>query len=181
MPLNWRKVVYMKNLVYLILLVPLFGLSSCGSKICCTPAQRPGELTAQRNGANWSPLYVGGFIGQTDSITMMATNIQPATFTKLDTLCLKISYSDNGTYKLTGNQVFYGTFNTNGAVTSYQLDPSFNNEITITGFEVLYNPATLNPDPTKVTGTFNLKFIDPNNPAGISFLDGNFYCIMSRK
>jgi hypothetical protein len=137
-------------------------------------------VTAQKNGVSWSGRYASGTLGPTDSLrvwAISATIPTPGVLNKVDTLSIKILYVKTGTYQLKGNQVFYGIFN-NDQVTGYQLDESYNNVINITGYERLSNPYSTAPDQIKITGTFSLKFIDPNNPAGISFQNGNFYTLV---
>ncbi|MDB5136773.1 MAG: hypothetical protein JWP37_3376 [Mucilaginibacter sp.] len=171
----------MKKFTWLILGV-ITSIYACKRDpiMCCVVAQRTAEITAQKNGVLWSPFFVSGALSNVDSLAITAVSATfNTTYTKLDTLNIKLLYANNGTYKLVGNQVYYATF-ANGTTNSYQIDPTFNNELNITGYQILHNPATTNPDEVKVTGTFNIKFIDPANPAGISFLNGNFFTIMSR-
>jgi hypothetical protein len=173
----------MKKLTWLILGV-ITSIYACKRdpviNICCDVAQRTTAITAQKNGVIWNPFFVSGSLSNIDSLAITAVSTSfNTTNTKLDTLNIKLLYANIGTYKLTGNQVYYATF-ANGTINSYQIDPTFNNELDVTGYETLHNPATTNPDEVKITGTFNIKFIDPANPAGISFLNGNFFTIISR-
>lgn len=175
----------MKKLTYLILVIALFSSSCLKTHVspnCCTPAQRWSEITAQKNGVLWNPFFANGVLSNIDSLHIAAASVSISTgsYVKLDTLSIKLLYNSPGVYKLQGNQIYYGTF-ANGTITqSYQIDPTYNNEINITGYETLHNPATTNPDMIKITGTFNIRFIDPNNPAGISFSNGSFYTIMNQ-
>jgi len=117
-----------------------------------------------------------GTLSQADSLSISATSAthDGTVFNKIDTLNIKIRYNTPGTYILQGNDAFYGIFK-NGAVTGYQLDGSSTNAIIITGHERISDPYSSVPDQVKITGTFNLKFVDPNNPAGIVFQNGSFY------
>lgn len=139
-------------------------------------------MNAQKNGAPWSPFAVKGVLSVIDSLAISATSVsfQGSSAVRLDSLSIKIACLANGTYKLAGSQAYYVTFNQNGTLTGYQLDPSFNNVINITGFQEIDNPATMNPNVIKVTGTFNMKFIDPKNSGGISFSNGNFFVVVPR-
>ena len=173
----------MKKLMYFVLFVTMLSVS-CKPIIryCCDVAQPSAVMTAQKNGVLWNPGGVKGILSPIDSLTIDATSIQLQTYPliKLDSLTIKIAYTSTGDYKLAGSQVFYATFNQNGTLNSYKLDTTFNNVINITSYQTLDNPYTTNPNEIEIKGTFNIKFIDPNNPAGISFSNGNFYVIMNQ-
>lgn len=144
-------------------------------------AIRPAVITAEKNGTPWSPQGVEANIGN-DSLTINATSLVMPSYTiaatKIDSMTLKIAYTGPGVYKLAGSQNLYGTFNSNGALNKYTLDPTFNNTLNITSYQTLANSATLNPSEHMITGTFSFKFTDPGNPAGISFSNGSFYIIL---
>jgi hypothetical protein len=173
----------MKKLSYLIVFVTLLSVS-CKPirRDCCVLPQPGAAISAERNGLAWSARGVEGILSPTFEYTINATNIKSQTLppVKIDSLSIKIAYNSPGVYTLAANQVYYGTFNPDGTLNSYNLDPSFNNEINITSYQTLDNPYTLNPNQIEIKGTFNLKFIDPSNPAGISFSNGSFYTIMNQ-
>jgi len=137
------------------------------------------KITAQKNGASWSPVYGKGVLSDLDSLSISATSVsyEPSALNKIDTLNITIRYRDPGTYQLKGNQAFYGMFN-NDALTGYQLDESYNNVVNITSYQRINGDVPNGPYYAKVTGTFSLKFIDPNNPAGIIFQNGSFYSMI---
>jgi hypothetical protein len=151
----------------------------------CDPAHVSAQtlMTAQRNGVLWNTRSIKGSLSPIDSLTINATSAQLQTYPviKLDSLAIKIAYTSTGSYKLAGNQVFYATFNQNGALNSYNLDNTFDNEITISSYQAPDNPYMTNTNAVEIKGTFNIKFIDPNNPAGISFSNGNFYFIVNQQ
>jgi hypothetical protein len=148
---------------------------------CCDVAQRWAEITALKNGTTWNPQYVNGTMTDLDSIKIAAMDgtVTSATFNKTDTLNIKLSYIGTGTYNLNDKDVFYATFS-NGAATSYSLDPTYKNQLKINSYLNLNNVATTNPNAIEIKGTFDIKFIDPNNPAGISISNATFYVIMQR-
>jgi hypothetical protein len=170
----------MKKLIYFILGTTLFSISCKPDRDCCLVLQRGAEMTAQRNGVLWNPFGVKGIFSEIDSLTIDATNASQnaGTITRIDTMTIKIAYNGNGVYTLAPNQVFYATFSNNGTLNSYAIDPTFDNELDITSYQTLDNPYTTNPNEVEMKGTFKIKFIDPNNPAGISFSNGSFYVIM---
>jgi len=170
----------MKKFLYLIAILPLSLVWSCNHHlICCTPPPPSATVTAQKNGVNWAPLFAGGTLSNADSLSISATNAvyQSTTYHKIDTLNIKIAYTSPGTYSLKGNQAFYGVFN-NNAVTGYKMDDTYNNVIVITGYERISNNNSTAPDQVKITGTFSIMFVDPNNPSGINFQNGNFYVLV---
>jgi hypothetical protein len=171
----------MKKIISVIFsIIILFNLS-CKSDKCCVLPQPSSHMAADKNGTAWNSFNVIGKLTVVDSLNIYAISGEEnaGAYIKADSLNIKILYSDKGTYPLHGNQVFYATF-TNGVTKSYKLDTTYNNVFSIIGYETLHNPATTNPDEIKLTGTFDLKFIDPNNPSGISFSNGSFYTIMSQ-
>jgi hypothetical protein len=169
------------------LIIPIFNIlvivCSCKPIVrdCCMVAQRPAGITALKNGVAWNPTFVNGTLSDLDSlkIAAMSGTVASATFVKADTLNIKLSYIGAGTYNLTGKQVFYATFS-NGVTTSYTLDPSYNNQLKITSAQNLDNAATTVPNFIKLNGTFDIKFIDPNNPAGLSISNATFYTVIER-
>ena len=173
----------MKKLFYFILGVTFLSVS-CKPihQPCCVMPQPSAMITAERNGLSWSARGIEGLLSPTFSFTINATSIKNQTYplVKIDSLSITIAYNSPGIYKLAATQVYYGTFNPNGTLNIYSLDPTFNNEINITSFQTLDNPYTTNPNQIEIKGTFSLKFIDPSNPAGISFSDGSFYTIMNQ-
>jgi hypothetical protein len=58
------------------------------------------------------------------------------------------------------------------------LDSTYNNTLNIDNYQILYNQATSNPDPTQIKGTFNLKFTGPSNTSSVSLLDGKFTALL---
>lgn len=157
----------------------MLAIYSCKPEKCCVIPEPPAKVTAQKDGAPWSPMFAKGILSATDSLSISATGAtyRSYPYQKTDTLNISILYNKPGTYQLQGNQAFYGVFNDN-ILTGYQLDASYNNVIVITGYKRLTDPYSSVPDQVKITGTFSLKFIDPNNPAGISFQNGSFYALV---
>ncbi len=176
-----QKTTGMKKLILILFSVLVLFHLSCIPEKCCMPPQPSAHIMAEKNGVSWSSFYVKASISNLDSLGLTASATTDSIYPigKLDSLNIKISYTGNHTYSLHSNQVFYATFR-KGVTKSYKLDTTYNNVLNISGYEILHNPATLNPDPIKITGTFDLKFTDPENPAGISFTNGNFYTLMSQ-
>jgi hypothetical protein len=171
----------MKKLIAIVVsIIVLFSLS-CRHDKCCVPPEPSSKMTAEKNGAYWNTFDVIGKLSATNFLTIYAISgdVIPTGFAKADSLNFSITYTNQGSYNLHSDQVFYGVFN-KGVTTSYKLDTTYNNVLNITGYQTLHNPATTNPDPIKITGTFNIKLVDPKNPAGISFLNGDFYTIITR-
>lgn len=171
----------MKKLIAIVFsAIVLFSLS-CRPDKCCVLPQTSSKMTAEKNGMDWHTFDVMGKLSGTNSLTIYAISgeVIPSGFAKADSLNFSISYTSKGSYNLHSDQVFYAIFN-KGVTTNYTLDTTYNNVLNITGYETLHNPATTNPDPVKITGTFDIKFVDPQNPTGISFLNGNFYTIISQ-
>jgi len=169
-----------KKLLYLIIILPLLSTWSCSHHVnCCTPPKPPATITAQKNGTDWEPLFAGATFSNSDSLSISATSavFQSNAYNKIDTLNIKIAYTSPGTYPLKGNQAFYGVFN-NNAVTGYKMDGTYNNVIVITGYERLSNNNSTAPDQVKITGTFSIMFVDPNNSSGINFQNGSFYVLV---
>jgi len=171
----------MRNLIIVVFLIFVLFNLSCEHDKCCAPPLPASHIMASKNGVSWSSFWVNGTVSALDSLKIYARTTTDATYptSKVDSMSFKILYTDIGNYSLHSNQVFYATF-TNGVTKSYKLDTTYNNVLSITGYDRLHNQATTNPDPIKVSGTFNLKFIDPDNPAGISFTGGNFYTLISQ-
>jgi hypothetical protein len=173
----------MKKSACFILVLILLTAFACKPivRYCCDVAQRWAEIDALKNGVAWSPQYVNGVLTDIDSlkIAAMSGTATGTNFVKTDTLIIKIFYTGTGTYKLTNNRVFYATF-ANGAITRYNIDTTYNNVLNITSYQKLENPATPTPDPVEMKGTFDIKLIDPNSPAGISISNATFYAIMQR-
>lgn len=170
----------MKKLIIIVFsAIVLFNLSCLPDK-CCHPPQPSSAMTAEKNGEPWTTRYVKGTISDLDTITISALNIETMTDTirKLDSLNIRIRYNGKGSYDLHANQVFYATF-TKSSVNSFKIDTSFNNRLNITNYQIFENSGP-SPNQIKITGTFIIKFIDPTNPVGISFLNGNFYTIMNQ-
>jgi len=172
----------MKKLPFLIF--SLLSLAFYGCTIphyCCDVAQKWGQITASKNGVAWNPLYVNGTLTDLDSLKIAAMNATMTSnaITKIDTLNIKVSYIGTGIYKLDNNKVFYATF-ANGTATRYKIDTTYNNVLNITSYRRFDNPGSSVPDNVEIKGTFDLKFIDPNNPAGISISNATFYAIMQR-
>jgi hypothetical protein len=170
----------MKKLAYLICL-PALLISSCTNHYnCCTVAQPTAKVTAEKNGASWSPAFAGGVLSSQDSLSISATGAayDASVNKKTDNFNIKIKYNTPGSFQLKSGQAFYGTFTNNALTTGYQLDESYNNVINITGHDRLSNPYSSVPDEVKITGTFSLKFIDPNNPSGITFQSGSFFALV---
>jgi len=171
----------MKKLVLILFSVFVLFHLSCIPEKCCMSPQPSSHIMAEKNGVSWASFYVRATITNLDSLSVAASATTDSIYPigKLDSLNIKILYTGNSTYSLRSRQAFYATF-THGITKSYKLDTTYNNVLNITGYETLHNPATTNPDPIKVTGTFDLKFTDPNNPAGIHFSNGNFYTLLNQ-
>ncbi|MBS1524225.1 MAG: hypothetical protein JST19_01170 [Bacteroidetes bacterium] len=169
----------MKKPVYLIICAFLLSVCSCRRDKCCVIPEPPARITAEKNGVAWSPRFAKGVLSEIDSLSISATGIteQVYPYKKIDTLNISILYNKPGIYPLQGSQAFYGIFKDNG-LTGYRLDASYNNVINITGYERLSNPYSSAPDQVRITGTFSLRFINPNDPLGISFRNGSFYTLV---
>ena len=178
---NCYQIRGMKKIVYLVYLLVLWSTWSCNyHPDCCVLPQPAAVVTAQRNGTSWTDHYASGKTSSLDSLSIAAVSgslTSTGIFNKVDTINFKIAYTHPGTYALTSGLAYYGMFN-NGKLTSYKLDSSYNNVLIITGYQRLSNPYSTVPDQVKVTGTFSLKFVDPNNASGISFQNGNFYVLV---
>jgi hypothetical protein len=170
----------MKNLIPVILGASLF-IVSCTKPNGCDPAQMTAQITAQRNGVLWRPLFVKGSLSAADSLTLSAASASTNSglYTRVDSLSIKFLCTGIGNYKLHDNQVFYATF-TNTVLNNYKIDTTYNNALNITGYQSLNNSSMMNPNQIRITGTFNVKFIDPNNPAGISFSGGAFNTVVNQ-
>ncbi len=171
----------MKNLVYVILGASLFIASCIKPNNGCDPAQMTAQITAERNGVLWRPSFVKDSLASTDSLMLSATSgsTNTGSYAKFDSLALRLLCTGTGSYKLKNNQVFYATF-TNSGLNKYKIDTSYSNAINITSFQHIDNSSMMAPNQIKITGTFNIKFIDPGNPAGISFLDGSLNIIVNQ-
>ncbi|MGZ3814217.1 MAG: DUF6252 family protein [Mucilaginibacter sp.] len=166
-------------LIFSLLLAVFYGCTI--PHYCCDLAKRWAEITALKNGVMWNPQYVNGTLSEIDSLKISAMNgtVTSATFNKTDTLNIKVSYIGTGTYQLNNNKVFYATF-ANGITTRYKIDSSYNNVLNITSYQRFDNPGSTVPNDVELKGTFDIKFIDPNNPAGISISNATFYAIIQR-
>ncbi len=171
----------MKNLVYVISGVSLFIASCIKPNHGCDPAQMTAQITAKRNGVLWHPSFVKDSLRSIDSLMLSATSgsTNGGSYAKFDSLALRLLCTGTGSYKLKDNQVFYATFTNNG-LNNYKIDTSYNNAVNITGFQHIDNSSMMAPNQIKITGTFNIKFIDPGNPAGISFSDGSINIIVNQ-
>jgi hypothetical protein len=168
----------MKKTIYFFIAIALttFGCGRHYIPPCCT-ANRAAVATAQKNGVLWSPIGVGGSIYQDTYFNLAAGNyLMNGAYTKIDSLNIETPTSDPGTYKLHSGDVFYATF-ANGTETDYKLDTTYNNVMNITSFQILDQSSGVEMREAEVKGTFNLKFIDPANPTGITFSNGSFYTI----
>ena len=170
----------MKKFIYLICIVVLFAYGCKRERNCCVLPQRSSGMTAERNDASWSPAGVSGTL--TDNSYILAAgsfSVLNSLYTKIDSLNIQIpSGAAVGTYKLSGSQVYYGTFGTNGTATPYKLDTTFNNVLNITSYTEMSNQYALDQNYVEIKGTFNLKFIDPSNTSGTSFSNGSFFTIL---
>jgi hypothetical protein len=178
-PAYIRETNLMKKLILVALLVLLlFNISCIPERNCCVLPNPDTHVAAQKNGVLWSTFAAKGSLSNIDSLSLSASTTKDD-INKLDSLNIKIAYNDKGTYPLQGNQAFYATF-ANGVKTTFKLDPAYNNVLTITTVQHIDNPATTNPNQVRITGTFSIKFIDPKNPDGITFTNGDFYALMNR-
>jgi len=166
-------------LIFSLLLIVFYGCTIPHN--CCDVAHKWAEITALRNGVAWNPQYANGTLTDLDSLKIAAMDgtVTGVNFVKTDTLNIKVSYIGTGTYQLNNNKVFYATF-TNGATTRYKIDTTYNNVLNITSYQRFDNPGSSVPNDIELKGTFDIKFIDPNNPAGISISNATFYAIMQR-
>jgi len=171
----------MKKLVYLIAAVILLSVSCKPDRDCCIVANPSSGLSAEKNGAAWKPQFLLGSLGiNTFSISASSLVIKGDSAIKADSLHIQVpDIQSVEINKLQSSQVFYATYSGN-VPTVYKLDTTFNNTLNITSYQVLVNNATTNPNLVEVKGTFNLKFIDPANPAGISISASSFFTTMSQ-
>jgi len=173
----------MKKLFYLILSITLLTTACKPDRLCCVLPSNGTAITAQRNGVLWNPQYFTGVRSNINLITFAAASLTGNTTSsnKTDSLNIQIADVDGkNIYKLKSSQVFYATYDPSGAATIFKLDTTYNNVLNVTGYDVLVNNATLNPNEINIKATFDLKFIDPNNAAGISFTNGSFSALMSQ-
>jgi hypothetical protein len=155
----------MKTSIYLILFIAIITVSCKRDQNVGMAANPTAVMTAQKNNVLWNP-YMETIISN-DTMTINAKSISynatvtPSIATVLDTMSIQVPYKGVGAYQLRSSQVIYRVYNNDGTVSNYKLDTTFNNVLNITAYKDLHNPATLNPDEFEITGTFNLKFLDP--------------------
>ncbi|MBS1501875.1 MAG: hypothetical protein JST32_07425, partial [Bacteroidetes bacterium] len=133
----------MKNLIPLIMAASLL-LASCTKPGGCDPAQMTTEMTAQKNGVLWRPLFVKSSLSPADSLFLSATggSANLGNYNKADSLTFRLLCTGIGSYKLHGNQVFYATF-TGSALNSYKIDTTYNNVLNITGYRAGDNSSMM--------------------------------------
>jgi len=162
----------MKKLIYLILIGIVALFYSCTKKPLCCVLPKPVVMTAQKNGAAWQLPILLSRRTATDSVIISTAGPQLLN-TANDSLIMHFAYKGLGDFKPADSDLSYTVF-ANGIKTIYILDPSFDNSISISEFDVQHNPATTNPDPTEMKATFNLRFTDLAHTTTVSFLDGKF-------
>lgn len=167
----------MKKFVYLFILGLGLLASSCSKKpLCCVlPPQL--TITAQKNGASWEMPIIKS-TRSNDNIIFISTVGPQLLNTAKDSLVINLQYTGIGNYMPTDDNVTYVVF-ANGVKTTYVLDTSYDNKISITEFLVQHDPATTNPDPTEMKATFNLRFTDPGHTTTITLLNGKFTAYLS--
>lgn len=160
----------MKNIFHLFAATTVLFFYSCSRYCCDTPPPPDNFMLAQKDTSAFRALAAGQLIG---SDSLKITAIGQNTGTNLhDTLGFKINYSGIGTYQLTTNAAFYHTRVGNGGPDNrYQLDTLYHNILVVTAAD---------QNPTGITGTFDIKFINPANPAGIHFLNGDFKVALNK-
>jgi hypothetical protein len=148
-------------------------------KLCCVLPTSDSRETAERNGILYETPDVHGALS-TDSIAITSAGLAGISNNDfiLDSLSVKLKYTGIGTYKLSQNQVYYfirlsltNTYSANTPVNTYTLDTNFDNSLTISD----YNSST-----NIMSGTFSVKFIDPNSATDISLLSGTFMFPVSK-
>jgi hypothetical protein len=154
----------MKKLTFIILATFVLLNQGCQPDKCCSPPHSEMYIIAQKDSVQWFAGPDGSIAHDTINIKGMGVN----STSLQEVLGFQIKYTGTGNYKLVSGQVFYST--TAGhetPVTNYKPDSLFNNSLTIDNFDQGSNT---------ISGTFNIKFIDPNtnNHKDISFLQGKF-------
>ena len=171
----------MKKLTFLAASILLLFIYSCQPEHncgCMTAIPIKEVMTAERNGVAWQlPIVKSTFIN--DTIRIATNSISIPSNTEKDSLNLSVLYVGTGNYKLTAKQAAYFTgLHSSGLPANYVLDTTFDNTLDITSYQVMDNPYTTVTDPVKITGTFNLRFINPANTTSVSLLDGKFTAIL---
>ena len=153
----------MRYVLSFIFFITLLAFSAC-SHYCCDAPQPDKFMSAERNNNEWSAVAEAIKLSG-DTLNVIGIGVNTGSNLH-DTLAFKIKYTTPGNYKPTLNQVLYHSTIGNGSpLSTYKIDTLFSNSITVTGYDQAAN---------RLTGTFALKFVDPANAAGISFLYGNF-------
>jgi hypothetical protein len=166
----------MKKIIYLFLLSSAIFSSSCTKQPLCCALPPPIVITAQKNGEAWQlPIIKSTVVNDNISINTAGPYLLNRA---KDSLSINLLYTGLGNYSPTDAQVSYTAFS-NGVKTHYMLDTNFYNSINITKYEVQRNPATTNPDPTVLTATFNLRFVDPLHSTSVSLSNGKFTAYLS--
>jgi len=162
----------MKTLAYLILLGTALLSASCSKKPLCCVLPPQIIMTAQKNGTDWKLPIIKSTLSSADKIFISTVGPQLLS-TATDSLAINLQYAGVGSYTPTDANVTYTVFS-NGVKTTYLLDQTYQNKIDITEFEVQHNEATMNPDPTEMKATFNLRFTDPEHTTTVTLLNGKF-------
>ncbi|MDB5136774.1 MAG: hypothetical protein JWP37_3377 [Mucilaginibacter sp.] len=154
----------MKKLTFIILAA--FGLfnQGCHPDKCCSPPQSEMYIIAQKDSVQWLANPDGTMAHDTINIKGIGVN----STSLQEVLGFQIKYNGAGNYKLVSGQVSFSTTAGHGTpVTNYKLDSLFNNSLNIDNYDQGSNT---------ISGTFNVKFVDPNtdNHKDISFLEGKF-------
>ena len=127
-------------------------------------------MFAQKDTSAFKAIATSQIIGN-DTLKIIAIG-QNAGSNLHDTLGFKINYSGIGTYLLTSNAAFYYTRLGNGDPDNhYKLDTLYHNVLVVTATD---------QNPNGITGTFDIKFINPSDPAGIHFLNGDFKVALNK-
>lgn len=168
----------MKNLVLITFAIFVLFNISCQHDKCCAPPPAPPAMTAEKNGSAWLLPIIKSTVSSENNI-FISTAGPYLLNTAKDSLSISLNYTGLGSYTPTDQQLAYTVF-ANGLKTKYILDTTFGNSIDITEFAVQHNPATLNPDPTELKATFNLRFVDPAHTTSVTFSGGKFTAFLTQ-
>jgi hypothetical protein len=157
----------MRKLIHLIILSVSLVATSCSKEPICCALPPPIVITAQKNGTPWLLPIIKSTLSPSNDIFISTAGPQLMN-TATDSLAIDLPYTGIGSYKPTDANVTYTVFS-NGGKTAYVLDPTYENQISITAF----NTATP-PDPTEMKATFNLRFTDPGHTTTVTLLNGKF-------
>jgi len=157
----------MKKIYIFTLIIISLGIASCkreATPMCCVLPTSDAELTEHLNSKSYETPDIHAVMG-TDTLTFTSAG-NDGIFGNdflLDSLIIKLRYTGVGTYNLATGKAYYYTVlsptvprDVNSPVNFYSADDTFNNTLTISSY---------NQSSGKMTGTFNLRFVNTANNA----------------